>query len=196
MRQRLVWLAVSLVIPTVCLVLDAGPFAWNNDDTEAKSPPPFVVSKRVPVLEDNGYYPCSDCHDNDSQKSNPRMRKLDDEHDDLAFDHGKQRFWCLACHDSENRDMLVNRGGQLIAFDESHLLCGDCHYQQQTDFMYGAHGKRLQSWTGVRQIVACAECHDVHSPNFKPREAWQPPQARTGLTATSVHQDIGGVEHE
>lgn len=196
MHQRLLWLGIAFIVPTVCLTLNPStPTLGQDVQDKLNEPPPFRVSERIPVLEDNGYFPCSDCHDNDSQKSNPRVRILDDEHEDWTLDHGQDRFWCLACHDSENRDKLVDRGGKLIGFDESHLLCGDCHFQQQADFMYGAHGKRLETWEGERHIVACAQCHDVHSPRIKPREAWRPPKARTGLSVSSNPRN-SGAEHE
>ena len=161
-----------------------------GDPQAQEGPLPFTVDPRKPVLEDNGYFPCTDCHDNDSQKSNPRVRKLDDEHDDWKLNHGDGRFWCLACHDSENRDKLVNRAGELIDFNASHELCGDCHFQQFRDFKLGIHGKRLHQYAGDRKLTACAACHNVHDPSIKPKMAWQPPKVRTGL-----HMSEKGVAH-
>jgi len=41
--------------------------------------------------------------------------------------HGGGNLWCLNCHDSEDRDKLVKLNGELLTFNESHLLCGECH---------------------------------------------------------------------
>jgi hypothetical protein len=62
--------------------------------------------------------------------------------------------------------------GDPIDFDQSFLLCGQCHFEQQRDFFYGAHGKRLGTWNGPRNVMACTGCHDAHDPSLKERKPW------------------------
>ena len=144
--------------------------------------PPFTAVPRVPVLEDHGYYPCSDCHDNESQVANPQIRILEEMHDDIEFDHGGGRFWCLTCHHDTDRDSLTSLEHQPISFDESFLLCGQCHSERQRDFLYGAHGRRVGSWQGDRTVTPCTQCHDAHRPAILPAKPYAPPQPRRGLS--------------
>ena len=145
--------------------------------------PPLTVSERIPVLEDEGLYPCSDCHDGDFVVSNPTVRELVEMHDDIELMHGGGRFWCLTCHHSEDRDSLASLKIQPISFDESFLLCGQCHFERQRDFFSGAHGKRLGGWQGERLVEACTGCHDPHKPAIAPRKPFAPPALRAGLSA-------------
>jgi hypothetical protein len=144
--------------------------------------PPFTVSERVPFLEDEGLYPCSDCHDGDYVVTNPRARELVDMHDDVQLVHGGGRFWCLTCHGDPDRDVLTSLKQQPISFNEPFLLCGQCHFQRQKDFFAGAHGKRLESWQGERKLEVCTGCHNPHNPAIKPRKPFAPPAIRSGLS--------------
>jgi hypothetical protein len=141
---------------------------------------PFQVASRIEVLETGDFYPCSDCHDD--QVSNPKIRELEEEHDDIATEHGGGRFWCLTCHHPEDKDTLINMKGEVVSFDESFQLCGQCHYKNERDFYTGAHGKRTGSWQADRTLTTCVECHDPHSPSIKQRKALSPPPVRTGLS--------------
>ncbi len=141
---------------------------------------PLRARPRIPVLEDNGYYPCSDCHDGVEVEINPAIRELM-VHDEIELLHGGGRFWCLTCHSEKDRDHLASLKQQPISFDEPFLLCGQCHFQRQRDYFRGAHGKRLESWRGERKIAVCTECHNPHDPRIKPRKPYRPPQVRSGL---------------
>jgi hypothetical protein len=143
--------------------------------------PKVTVSPRIPVLEDKGVYPCTDCHDGDMVENNPKERKLEDEHGELVLEHGGGRFWCLTCHHEEERDKLRSLKGEPIDYDDSHLLCGQCHFRSQRDFFFGAHGKRLDSWRGERKVLACTACHDAHSPSIKKRKPYRADRLREGL---------------
>ena len=68
-----------------------------SPDTEELQP--FTVQARTPALEDEGLYPCSECHDGDYVIANPERRELVDMHDKSEVDlvHGDGRFWCLTC---------------------------------------------------------------------------------------------------
>ncbi len=150
---------------------------------------PLQVRERMPVLEDSGYYPCSDCHDGVEVETNPTIRELM-VHDEIELIHGGGRFWCLTCHNAEDRDRLASLKQQPISFDEPFLLCGQCHFQRQRDFFLGAHGKRLKSWQGERKVAVCTECHDPHDPRIQPRKPYRPPQVRSGLQpAPNAHHE-------
>jgi len=155
--------------------------AAKTAKTAAEAPPALVIASRLAVLEENELFPCSDCHDPDMLESDPAPRVLTEEHGDLKLVHGGERFWCLTCHHSDDRDKLTNLKGAPLSFDESPLLCGQCHYQQQREFVHGAHGKRLENWRGERKVIACTGCHNPHAPAIAPRRPWRPERVREGL---------------
>jgi len=86
--------------------------------------------------------------------------------------HGGGNLWCLNCHDSEDRDKLVKLNGELLTFNESHLLCGECHGPKLRDWDKGIHGSTTGYWdiprgdeeATVRML--CIECHLSHAPAF------------------------------
>ena len=124
-------------------------------------------------------YPCMDCHED--EETNLEIRELEEEHDELTLEHGGERFWCLTCHQPGNRDYLRSLKNNAIDFDQSYRLCGQCHFQRQKDWFFGAHGKRMGNWLGERKLYLCTECHDPHSPSIKPIKPNPPPKVRKGL---------------
>ncbi len=86
--------------------------------------------------------------------------------------HGGGNLWCLNCHDSEDRDKLVRLNGELLTFNQSHLLCGECHGPKLRDWDKGIHGSTTGFWdmsrddgeTTLRKL--CVECHLPHNPSF------------------------------
>lgn len=146
----------------------------------ARKPLPFTVQARLPQLEEHGTFPCKECHD-ESLPTDPKERAMPEDHGDIDLKHGGGRFWCLTCHDADNRDVLRGLKGQPIAFDEQFLLCGQCHFRRQRDFLFGAHGKRIGSWQGERVLAPCTSCHDAHDPSIKPRKPYRADRLRDGL---------------
>lgn len=171
--------------------------------------PPFTVTPRKDSI---GKFPCTKCHDNTFVDQ--RVRTLKEEHSDLAFEHGGGRFWCYdACHDGRNIDSLVSLRGRSIEYDESYKLCGQCHFQRQKDWSFGGHGKRAGAWNEPREIpltaaellvterdrigvwrdarvrLNCTECHDAHSPSFKPFKPSPPPETRGGVKRRAVTRE-------
>ena len=124
-------------------------------------------------------YPCMDCHED--EETNLEIRELEEEHDELTLEHGGERFWCLTCHQPGNRNYLRSLKNNAIDFDQSYRLCGQCHFQRQKDWFFGAHGKRVGNWMGERKLYLCTECHDPHSPSIKPIKPNPPPKVRKGL---------------
>jgi uncharacterized CHY-type Zn-finger protein len=120
------------------------------------------------------YFPCNDCHMD--MEPNPRRRELVDMHDDIVFDHDSENRWCLACHDTYQRDSLRLADGRLLGFNESFRLCGQCHGPKYRDWRIGIHGKRTGQWDGTKQYYLCVNCHDPHSPRFQSLEPLPPPR--------------------
>lgn len=125
-----------------------------------------------PLSEDT--WPCSDCHDD--QEVNPERRVLEDMHEDIQLiNHDEENRWCLDCHNPDDRDKLRLASGRLITFQESHLLCGQCHGTIFRDWKAGVHGKRTGEWNGKKVYRLCVSCHNPHQPRFKPLTPEPPP---------------------
>jgi hypothetical protein len=137
--------------------------------------PAFTV---VPQKVGLTYFPCSNCHASLPLNTQPRLLAAPHV---AALPHGNGRFWCLDCHKAEDRDRLRGLKSQAVDFDDAYLVCGQCHFRQQQDWYFGAHGKRVANWRGRREIYNCTHCHDPHDPTLKPRAPQPPPKLRAGL---------------
>ncbi|MBC8258768.1 MAG: hypothetical protein H8E38_07125 [SAR324 cluster bacterium] len=142
-----------------------------------KYAPKFSIKPRKEAELEN--FPCMDCHED--EETNYNIRLLEEDHEDYKLEHGAERFWCLTCHQADNRDYLRSLKNNAIDFDQSYRLCGQCHFQRQKDWFFGAHGKRIGNWSGERKLYLCTECHDPHSPSIKPLKPNPPPKVRKGL---------------
>ena len=121
-------------------------------------PPPFS----------DGIFPCTECH---AQLTVNRTRRvLTEMHDDIVLRHDEQHRWCLDCHDATDRDWLHLASGERIPFEQSYLLCGQCHGEKLRDWRVGVHGRRTGNWNGHKTYLLCAHCHNPHQPHFKPLE--------------------------
>ncbi|MEI6668831.1 MAG: hypothetical protein WCP29_11800 [Acidobacteriota bacterium] len=119
-------------------------------------PPPFT----------DGIFPCTACHKD--LKVNRTRRVLTDMHTEIDFSHDAEHRWCLDCHDATDRDHLHLASGELVPFDESYRLCGQCHGEKFRDWRAGIHGRRTGEWNGRKKYLLCASCHNPHQPRFKP----------------------------
>ncbi len=130
------------------------------------TPPPFS----------EGIFPCSQCHAD--MEPNKQRRELYF-HTEITeiFDHASEQRWCLDCHNSDDRDQLRLVNEDLISFEESYYLCGQCHGTIFRDWKAGIHGKRTGQWNGKKQYRLCVQCHNPHSPRFKPLKPLPPPIA-------------------
>lgn len=135
-----------------------------------------VISREDQLM----FYPCEMCHA--SLPLNPEPRKLVAAPHPAALNHGSGQFWCLDCHNADDRNQLNTLAGTKVGFNESYQVCRQCHYQPHKDWSFGAHGKRAENWQGDRQIYSCTHCHDPHDPSIKPRQPEPPPPVRKGLT--------------
>ena len=156
----------AYVIPFLLLIgLSFASLALGANEEFPVSPPPLT----------EGIYPCSNCHA--SMEVNRKKRELKDEHTRIKLHHAETMRWCLDCHDAKNRDKLRLYSGELVNFNESYKLCGECHGPVYRDWKAGIHGKRSGSFAGPgkRTYFLCANCHDPHEPKFKPIKPEPPP---------------------
>lgn len=148
-----------------------------NDNSEIDTPLQYETPKFFvpPPPFSEGIFPCSDCHSD--MEMNPERRVLEDEHVEISemFNHASDQRWCLDCHNPDDRDMLRLANGDLVSFEESYNLCGQCHGTIFRDWKAGIHGKRTGEWNGEKQYRLCVHCHNPHSPKFKPIKPLPPP---------------------
>lgn len=126
-------------------------------------PPPFS----------DGIYPCSFCH---ADFPADRTRRELFFHSEIVLRHDEEHRWCLDCHDADNRDVLHLASGAPVSFDESYLLCGQCHGEKLRDWRAGVHGRRTGEWNGRKGYLLCVHCHSPHEPRFKPLEPMPAPR--------------------
>ncbi len=160
-------------------------FTGCNPDTNDNPDQYIQSSKSAEVVPDSAqlipvesfssdYFPCNDCHS--ELEPNTQRRELVEMHDDIIFDHDSENRWCLACHNTIDRDSLILAGGKLLGFNESYKLCGQCHGPKIRDWKLGIHGKRTGEWNGQKQYLLCVHCHDPHSPKIKSLKPMPPPR--------------------
>jgi hypothetical protein len=120
-------------------------------------PPPFS----------EGAFPCSDCHDPELPVNSNR-RQLALAHEDIVLRHAEEARWCLDCHSASDRDHLHLANGELVPFEQSYRLCGQCHGDKYRDWRAGVHGRRTGRWDGEKTYLLCVHCHNSHDPHFAP----------------------------
>ena len=138
-------------------------------DVARAYPSRTLPSEPDPVLlppppMDEEYFPCSDCHK--GAVPNRTRREFEDEHEEFDLAHGD--LWCLSCHAVEDYGRLHLSDGTAVDFEESWRLCTECHGKKLADWRAGVHGKRTGHWWGPKEYRNCVECHDPHSPSWKP----------------------------
>ena len=140
---------------------------------ENPSGAPFFVAQRTHQI---AQYPCATCHQQALQE--PERERISQRwsHVNIQLAHGQTAGMdCQTCHDYADMRQLRLHNGSAVDFDQSYLVCQQCHFQQVRDWAGGAHGKRLAGWRGQRVIKNCADCHDPHAPAFEPRFPVQGP---------------------
>lgn len=163
---RMLWLIVFLALIGIPVVA-----ASEEQDIPKKffvPPPPFTP----------GIFPCSQCHQ--GMPANRRPRRLEQMHQDIVLKH-MPGGWCFDCHNPDNRDKLRLANGKLVSFEESYVLCGQCHGTILREWKAGLHGKRTGMWNGDKQYRLCVHCHWPHDPRFKPIKPLPPPARPTDI---------------
>lgn len=176
----LILLGCGLILATPLAVEMQGtvtPEASSQEDkSAAKGEPALAASTPTEITQSEdiqvppppfteGIFPCMDCHS--ELTPNPERRNLEDYHQEIELLHGEKTRWCLDCHDERNRDRLRLASGKTIPFEESYILCGQCHGIKLRDWKAGVHGKRTGRWDGKeRRYLLCVHCHYPHQPRF------------------------------
>ena len=177
------------------LVLLLAIMLWLPFRAEASDPSPAAIpGTEVPAQQDEGIpdyfvppppfsegiFPCSQCHA--GMPVNRERRVLEYYHTDIELrNHAEEQRWCLDCHNPDNRDKLRLASGQLVSFEESYYLCGQCHGTIFRDWKAGVHGKRTGEWNGKKVYRLCVHCHNPHQPRFKPLAPKPPPVKPTHI---------------
>ena len=114
--------------------------------------------------------------------------------------HGGGNLWCLDCHNADDRDKLVKLNGELLSFNDSHLLCGECHGPILRDWDLGIHGKTVGYWNpeqgdeDATVRLLCVECHLPHRPAFSPYQPMPAPVLR--VDGPGSHKGKHGADTE
>ena len=135
--------------------------------------PAQAIPDDITELELTGSCQTSECHAD--MDVNYERRELEMFHEDIQLDHGPEERWCFDCHNAVDRDHLRLVSGELVGFDESYRLCGQCHGTIFRDWREGIHGQRRGYWNGAKSYLLCAHCHNPHAPAFQPLEPLPPP---------------------
>ncbi len=162
----------------LCLLVLIGMAAGQEKEEGEVYPVP-------PPLVYQGIYPCQACHRKDIRgvsssletgdsflgtyirTANPKPRMLVRMHRKINLSHAKEVFWCLNCHNTEERNSLILLNSEKISFEQSYRLCGQCHGSIYRDWKLGIHGRRVGQWDGTKLHLLCSHCHDPHNPKFR-----------------------------
>ncbi len=180
MRNAAAALAIVVMLGSVYVLggrtrAHAAPAAGGQETAAraaAPRPQPVAPGERIEVPPppfSDGIFPCSQCH-NASMPPNRTRRQLTEMHTEIELRHDEEHRWCLDCHDAQDRDHLHLASGELVPFEQSYRLCGQCHGEKYRDWRNGVHGRRVGEWNGHKQYLLCAHCHSPHQPRFKPIE--------------------------
>jgi hypothetical protein len=138
---------------------------------------PFAI---VPQKDKLPLFPCTQCHNEHVIKPNPVVRKLSIAPHNNTLEHG---------HLVDDRDYLHTLAGAKVDFNDAYLVCGQCHFNRQKDWYFGAHGKRAANWQGERVLFNCTHCHNPHNPVIQPRKPSPPPPVRAGLEPMAITRE-------
>lgn len=182
-RRRLSTLALLAVVGLAaagCRARDHAPDVPGVGEGEVQEfEDPSTKHVRPPPWSSPEIYPCTGCHDS-SLPPDPKRRALTMAHEEIVLEHDEKHRWCLDCHDKDNRDRLRLASGELVPFEESFRLCGQCHGDKYRDWRAGVHGRRTGQWNGEKEYLLCVDCHYSHDPHFKPLQPKPPPKRPKG----------------
>ena len=140
----------------------------------APSNRPFVKPRPVPLMKS-----CVACH---KEREAPvecatcHREIRDRQHKAIVLHHAEKQRGCLDCHNPDDRDTVRLANGTKLPFEESYLLCGQCHGPKLRDWRLGLHGKRTGFWNGAKRYLLCVHCHNPHSPRYPSMVAQERPK--------------------
>lgn len=123
----------------------------------------FLIPERKSQISS---FACTECHTQPIDKMK-RIKGNKRAHWDLQMQHADEKAMnCASCHMGDNMDNLKSLTGSTIDFNQSYLLCAQCHNTQFQDWKGGAHGKNIGGWAKPRAAMTCVNCHNPHQPQI------------------------------
>jgi hypothetical protein len=165
-----------LALPTLPAVVRtpiSQPNVGLSSDTHLDKTPPRAT-RGLDLVRNGWGYNCMECHTLLPARWHYQHPLV--EHHDIILDHGNNRF-CLNCHNPSKRTSFVDYDGSEIPQAEVVQLCAKCHGTIYRDWNVGAHGRPNGFWNaslGGKTKLRCIQCHDPHSPAFKPMAPLSP----------------------
>ena len=195
---------VAYTIGPVFFIL-AGWFLWGPDMLKipvktpvAIDPEQLSIAPRCAILRDpptiniDGFdRTCMSCHQMFPPREDPPQALAQHKH--FILNHGINKQ-CRNCHDTENRNLLVLRGGETIGYNDVESLCAKCHGPTYRDWQHGAHGRTNGYWDASRGEVRrlqCTECHNPHDPRVPAMDPIAPLPGPDTLRMRHDHQNHG-----
>ncbi len=123
----------------------------------------FLIPERKSKIKS---YKCTECHAK-PLKETQLTGSAKKAHWDIGIVHAdKNTMNCISCHNGDVMDELKSLTGNPIDFNNSYILCSQCHTKQFKDWEGGAHGKRIGGWAPPRAALTCVNCHNPHDPHI------------------------------
>lgn len=126
----------------------------------------FLIPERKSQIKS---FSCAECHTGSLEdlEDNRSGKKA---HWDISMKHADEKTMnCATCHNDEDMDNLKTLTNTEVDFNNSYLVCSQCHTKEFKDWKGGAHGKRIASWAPPRLSNTCVNCHNPHDPHFEKR---------------------------
>lgn len=162
-----------LQLPAVAKPTPKQPLTGLIEDTHLDKHP-VRETKGLDLTRMGWSYNCNECH----KLFEARWYHTEFiEHKNIKLSHGANRF-CLNCHNPKDRSAFVDYDGSVIPEENVVQLCGRCHGPAYRDWRAGVHGRKNGYWLkakGPQTQLRCIQCHDPHSPKFKPIAPRPPP---------------------
>jgi hypothetical protein len=163
----------SIQLPTVAKPKPAQPTPGPAEDSHLDKMP-VRATEGLDLTRMSWSYDCMECHKLLPAKWTDLQRV---EHRNITLNHGANRF-CINCHHASDRTAFNDYDGSIIPRENVVQLCGRCHGPTYRDWTAGVHGRKNGYWLkskGPQTRLRCIQCHDPHSPKFKPIKPQAPP---------------------